>query len=191
VTSPPVPALNGGTHINLTVRDLDRSTEWYRTALGFTVVRDARPAEAGFVFRTLLHSRAMTSVVLGQAHVPASEPFDEHRVGLHHLAFHVPERETLDEWVAHLDAAGVAHQGVEELFLEAGYGIWLRDPDNIWLELYWLNADYFMRRLREQHRARRAAGTRAGGTRAGGARAGGTRAGGTRAGGTRAGGGTS
>ena len=157
MTGSSVPMLNGGTHINLTVRDLDRSTEWYCRALGFGVVRDAQPVESGFTFRTLLHTRALTSIVLGQAHVPATEPFDEHRVGLHHLAFHVPELGHLDEWVAHLDRVGVAHGGVQELFLEAGYGVWLRDPDNIWLELYWLNADYFMQRMREHSRARRAA----------------------------------
>lgn len=151
-----VPALNGGTHINLTVRDLDRSTEWYCRALGFSVVRDARPVESGFHFRTLLHTRALTSIVLGQADQPAEESFDEHRVGLHHLAFHVPELDTLQEWVSHLDRTGVAHGGVEKLFLEAGYGVWLRDPDNIWLELYWLNAEYFMAKMREHHRTRRA-----------------------------------
>lgn len=152
-----VPALNGGTHINLTVRDLDRSTEWYCRALGFSVVRDAQPAESGFHFRTLLHTRALTSIVLGQADQPATDAFDEHRVGLHHLAFHVPELDTLQEWVAHLDRTGIEHGGVEKLFLEAGYGVWLRDPDNIWLELYWLNAEYFMAKMREHHRARRAA----------------------------------
>ena len=156
MTSNAVPNLNGGTHINLTVRDLDRSTEWYCTALGFTVVRDARPVESGFAFRTLLHSRALTSIVLGQADEPVSEPFDERRVGLHHLAFHVPERATLQEWAAHLDNVGVEHSGVRELFLEAGHGVWLRDPDNIWLELYWLNTEYFMQRMREHHRAQRA-----------------------------------
>ncbi|HCT80077.1 MAG TPA: glyoxalase [Micromonosporaceae bacterium] len=153
-----VPMLNGGTHINLTVRDLERSTDWYCRALGFAVVRDARPVESGFTFRTLLHTKALTSVVLGQADNPDPEPFDEHRVGLHHLAFHVPELNDLNEWADHLTAAGVQHDGVQELFLEAGYGIWLRDPDNIWLELYWLNAEFFMQRMRERVRERRAAG---------------------------------
>ena len=48
VTTTEVPMLNGGTHINLTVLDLDLSTEWYCRALGFRVVRDARPQESGF-----------------------------------------------------------------------------------------------------------------------------------------------
>lgn len=158
MTNEQVPLLNGDTHVNLTVRDLERSTEWYRHALGFSVVRDARPVGSGFTFRTLLHTRALISVVLGQADDPDHTPFDERRVGLHHLAFHVPELHHLNEWADHLTAAGVAHDGVQELYLEAGYGIWLRDPDHIWLELYWLNAEFFMQRMRDRARQRRAAG---------------------------------
>lgn len=152
-----VPKLNGRNHVNLTVRDLDRSTEWYCRVMDFTPVRDAKPAESGFTFRTLVHRGSLSSIVLGQAVEPDPAPFDERRVGLHHLGYHVPELADLDQWAAHLDAVGAEHSGVRELFLEAGYGIWLRDPDNIWLEFYWLNADYFMNRLRQQHRAERAA----------------------------------
>jgi glyoxylase I family protein len=147
--------LDGRTHINLTVRDLDVSSDWYCRVFGFTVVRDAEPAESGFKFRTLLHPASLSSVVLGQAVQGGSDPFDERRVGLHHLGYHVPERADLDAWAAHLDAVGVEHTGVKELFLEAGYGIWLRDPDAIWLELYWMNANFFFDRLRQQWKARK------------------------------------
>lgn len=157
----PVPKLNGSTHVNLTVRDLDRSTEWYCRVMDFTVVRDATPAESGFTFRTLVHRQSLAAIVLGQPVEVDPDPFDERRVGLHHLGYHVPERVDLDRWAEHLDAVGAAHSGVRELFLEAGYGIWLRDPDNIWLEFYWLNADYFMDRLRQRRRAERAAAGRA------------------------------
>jgi glyoxylase I family protein len=150
------PRLNGSTHVNLTVRDLDASTDWYCRAFGFTVVRDAEPEGSGFTFRTLLHRQSLSSIVLGRSHLrPAAEAFDEHRVGLHHLGYHVPERADLQAWAAHLSAQGIEHTGVRELFLEAGYGIWLRDPDGIWLELYWMNADYFFDRLRQQWRAER------------------------------------
>jgi catechol 2,3-dioxygenase-like lactoylglutathione lyase family enzyme len=164
--------MNGSTHINLTVRDLDVSTRWYCRVLGFASVREAAPPESGFRFRTLIHGGSLSSVVLGQVDLGPVEPggaepggaepsdrdvFDERRIGLHHLAYHVPDRADLDAWAAHLDGEQVAHSGVRELYLEAGYGIWLRDPDNIWLELYWLNADFFMDGLRRQRRDRRAA----------------------------------
>jgi catechol-2,3-dioxygenase len=149
------PRLNGGTHINLTVRDLDVSTEWYCRALGFEPIRDATPTGSGFTFRTLVHAGSLASIVLGQPDDAEIPPFDENRVGLHHLAYHVPERTDLDLWAAHLDASDVANTGVKELFMEAGFGIWMRDPDNIWLELYWLNANFFMARLRDRWRAKR------------------------------------
>jgi glyoxylase I family protein len=157
-----MPRLNGSTHINLTVRNLVVSSEWYCRVLGFVVVREAVPEESGFTFHTLVHSGSLASVVLGQANEPDLSPFDERRVGLHHLAFHVPDRDDLAEWARHLDRAGVSHSGVKELFLEAGYGLWLRDPDGIWLELYWMNADFFMDRLRQQWRAKRRAAAVAG-----------------------------
>jgi catechol 2,3-dioxygenase-like lactoylglutathione lyase family enzyme len=152
-----VPRLNGSTHINLTVRDLDRSADWYCRALGFVVVRDAQPVESGFRFRTLVHSESLASIVLGQAADSDGAEFDERRTGLHHLAYHVPERVDLDAWAAHLDSVGVPHSGVKELYLEAGYGIWLRDPDRIWLEFYWVNANFFIGQLRKRWRAKRAA----------------------------------
>ena len=150
-----MPRLNGSTHINLTVSDIARSSEWYCRVLGFTVVREATPEESGFTFHTLVHSGSLASVVLGQADEPDPSPFTERRIGLHHLAFHVPDRADLPEWAAHLDSVGVEHSGVKELFLEAGHGIWLRDPDDIWLELYWMNANYFMDQMRQQWRAKR------------------------------------
>jgi catechol 2,3-dioxygenase-like lactoylglutathione lyase family enzyme len=174
--------MNGNTHVNLTVRDLDTSARWYCRVLGFAAVRDAAPPGSGFRFRTLIHGGSLSSVVLGQVEPGPAEPgpaepgphlqvgpaepggaepardvFDERRIGLHHLAYHVPDRADLEVWAAHLDGERVAHSGVRELYLEAGYGIWLRDPDNIWLELYWLNANFFMDRLRRQRRDRREA----------------------------------
>ncbi|MGH3655579.1 MAG: VOC family protein [Micromonosporaceae bacterium] len=153
------PRLNGDTHVNLTVRDLQTSADWYCHVLGFTAIRDATPPGSGFRFRTLLHPTALASVVLGQADEPDPAPFDERRVGLHHLAYHVPEQSELEAWARHLDTRAVPHSGVRELYAEAGYGIWLRDPDNIWLELYWLNTAFFLDRLRQRWRSERAPST--------------------------------
>jgi glyoxylase I family protein len=60
--------------------------------------------------------------------------FDERRVGLDHLAFHVTDVEELKRWVGHFDANGVSHSGI----IDVGYGstVVFRDPDNVQLELY-------------------------------------------------------
>lgn len=147
--------LDGNNHINLTVTDLDRSTEWYTQVFQMVVVNDVTPPDSGFRFRTLLHQQSFASVVLGLPLTGGREDdaFDEARVGLHHFAYHVPERADLDLWAAHLDELKVEHSGVTTSEHEAGSQIWLRDPDNIWLELYWVNRDFFVGRLRERWRA--------------------------------------
>ncbi|MEU6720222.1 VOC family protein [Nonomuraea sp. NPDC046802] len=156
-----MPRLDGRTHINLTVTDLDVSTDWYCKVFEMVQVNDVTPPESGFRFRTLLHPASFASVVLGRPeHGIDGDAFSEGRVGLHHLAYHVPEREELELWVKHLDEQGVAHSGVTDSAHEAGSQIWLRDPDNIWLELYWVNRDFFADRLRRQWRAARKAGAR-------------------------------
>jgi len=166
-----MPRLNGATHVNLTVTDLDRSTDWYGRVLQMVVVNDVTPPGSGFRFRTLLNSGSFASIVLGQpqrdaggaAAPEAQDVFDEYRVGLHHLAYHVPERDELVTWVAHLDALGVAHSGIHISGSEAGAQIWLRDPDNIWLEFYWVDREFFADRLRQRWRAARGANGRGSG----------------------------
>jgi glyoxylase I family protein len=151
-----MPRLDGRTHINLTVNDLDRSTDWYCKVFDMVVVNDVSPPESGYRFRTLLHPGSFASVVLGRPDAgPTEAVFDEARVGLHHLAYHVPERAELDLWAAHLDDLGVTHSGVKVSGHEAGAQVWLRDPDHIWLEFYWVNRDFFADRLRQQWRANR------------------------------------
>lgn len=149
------PPLNGTTHINLTVTDVEESSAWYCSVLGMIIVNDVTPPESGFRFQTLVHPASFASVVLGQPVVADDvSRFDERRVGLHHLAFHVENRGELHEWVEHLDAQGVEHSEVIESAHEAGAQIWFHDPDGIWLEIYWMNRSFFADRLRQRWRER-------------------------------------
>jgi glyoxylase I family protein len=186
-----MPRLEGTTHTNLTVTDLDRSTAWYTRVFGFVVVNDVAPTDYDFRFRTLVHPQSFASIVLGVPNTPVAVPrpagparpyppaggeskasaasaatatphavdvFDEHRVGLHHLGYHVPERADLDVWAAHLDAVGVEHSGITNSNHEAGAQIWIRDPDHIWIEVYWVNRTFFADRLRQRWREAKRAG---------------------------------
>jgi glyoxylase I family protein len=64
----------------------------------------------------------------------STEPFNERKPGLDHIAFGVASRDELAEWAARLDEMGVAYSAV----VDAGYGSGLsfRDPDNIALESF-------------------------------------------------------
>jgi catechol 2,3-dioxygenase-like lactoylglutathione lyase family enzyme len=151
-----VPLLDGRTHVRLTVADLERSAAWYSSAFELVPVGPASTDDgSSFTGRMLLHPRSFASVVLAQAASPVPGPFDERRVGLHHLAFHVPDRADLDDFARHFDTLRLEHSGVRTSKYEPGLQIWLRDPDNIWLEVYWVDREQFIANLRRRFRARR------------------------------------
>jgi catechol-2,3-dioxygenase len=64
----------------------------------------------------------------------SSDPFDERRPGLDHLAFGCGDHAELEAWAGRLDALGIPNGGV----VDAAYGSGLsfRDPDNIALEFF-------------------------------------------------------
>ena len=63
--------------------------------------------------------------------------FSEFRIGLDHLSFTAPDRETLDALAEKLLAADVPTKGVEQFVHTGNWYVAFRDPDNIQLE-YWL-----------------------------------------------------
>ena len=128
MATPTMPAI---THVALTVTDLAASEAWYTQLLGSSPVLD----EDTGPFRHIVYSVGGTLLGLhGFPQLNSSEPFDERRPGLDHVAFGCATRAELVEWAEHLDSLGIAHGGVQD----AGYGSGLsfRDPDNIALELF-------------------------------------------------------
>jgi glyoxylase I family protein len=119
------------THVAVTVSDLAASEAWYTKVLGVTPVLD----EDTGPFRHIVFQVGNTLLGLhGFPDLKASEPFDERRPGLDHIAFGVASRQELAEWAERLDQLGIEHGEIKD----AGYGSGLsfRDPDNIALELF-------------------------------------------------------
>ena len=120
-------------HLTLTVTDLARAVEFYTTMLGFQKAMDLGPS------RVLL-ANGKAILALTEAPHPAQtsrqDRFDEHRVGLDHLSFHVSNHHKLEEAVRHFDQLGVPHGEIKDLGPEFNiYVLAFRDPDNIQLEL--------------------------------------------------------
>ena len=127
-------------HVRLTVTDVTRSRAFYDRVFGFPVAfevpadADAATREAlAFLFGGVIYA-VPGGGLLGLRPVAAEgDRFDEDRVGLDHLSFAVGSVAELQDAVALLDGAGVAHGGVKDLgnasILE------FRDPDGIALEL--------------------------------------------------------
>ena len=118
-------------HVAVTVSDLDRSVPWYGRLIGADPVLD----EDTGPFRHVVWLIGWTLLGLHQfAGSDAGTDFDEHRLGLDHVAFGCANRVELETWQTHLDDLGVAHGGI----VDAGYGSGLsfRDPDNLPLEFF-------------------------------------------------------
>lgn len=119
-------------HVTLTVTDVDRSTTFYTSLLGFQMAMMFGP-------RAILSNG---QVVLALSPPPdpdqaiANDQFNENRVGLDHISFAVENRAALETAATLFDAQGVSHGEIKDLGSDlAIYVLAFRDPDNIQLEL--------------------------------------------------------
>ncbi len=131
-----MPTFSGVSHIELTVRDADRSAAWYERVLGLELLGEfsdfATPGVAAKAVQ-VMHMATGLNIGLIQHDAGEDREFSEFRVGLDHLALAVESRDELQNWVDHLDRCGVRHSAIRDM----PYGSLLafRDPDNIQLEL--------------------------------------------------------
>jgi len=110
--------------VHLTVADLDRSLDYYGSAIGLeTLERGAGRASLGSAGRELL--------VLVEE--PGARPAPR-STGLFHFALLLPDRPALARWLAHASRDRVALTGLSDHAVsEAAY---LRDPDWHGIEIY-------------------------------------------------------
>ena len=119
------------THVAVTVSDLDRSRQWYEQLFGAPAVLD----EDTGPFHHVVWLLGGTLFGIHQHPSPSSsEPMDELRPGLDHVAFGCANRGELEEWAKKLDDMGVTNGGVVDAHY--GSGLSFRDPDNIALEFF-------------------------------------------------------
>ena len=130
-----MPAITGAHHVALTVRDADRSAQWYGDLLGMRVV--LKGDEDTVQFRVLAHPDSGWVIGVRQYLGREEGTFDEFRTGLDHLAFGVSSRAELEGWEQKLREAGIPFTPIADTSI--GSVIVFRDPDNIQLE-FWLPA---------------------------------------------------
>jgi catechol 2,3-dioxygenase-like lactoylglutathione lyase family enzyme len=118
-------------HVAVTVSDIARSRAWYRRLFGSDPVLDE---DTGPFFHVAWVLGGTLFGIHQHASPSGSEPFDERRPGLDHVAFGCSNRTELEGWATKLSALGIVHGGV----IDAPYGSGLsfRDPDNIALEFF-------------------------------------------------------
>ena len=127
-----VPEFPGVTHVALTVTDLDRSRPWYQSLIGSPPVIDE---DTGPFHHVVWLLGSQTLVGIHQFPDPhGSDPFDERRPGMDHLAFACANRAELEQWESKLNELGIENGGVVDA--PYGSGLSFRDPDNIALEFF-------------------------------------------------------
>ena len=119
-------------HVTLTVRDLDRSVQWYERLFDVAFHRDESP---GPFRRAVWLVEGQTLVGLHEFPDPSDAlPFDERRIGLDHLAFACRDRDELEAWEIRLSELCIDNDGTVDA--DYGAGLSCRDPDNIALEFF-------------------------------------------------------
>jgi catechol 2,3-dioxygenase-like lactoylglutathione lyase family enzyme len=128
------PGILGLSHISLSVRDRDAAKRFWVEVLGFDVFTD----EPDYCF--LFDRAAGLAVIVSNHDRTVSGSFDEHNVGLDHLAYAVPTVEALLGWQQRLAAFDVPHSPIAET--DAGHHLNLRAPDNVAIELYVMKPEF-------------------------------------------------
>jgi catechol-2,3-dioxygenase len=114
--------VRGFSHVQLRVRDIETSTQWYATVLGVEPAGEPRGGNAVLVG----NGGRYVVVISGDRPDGAGGEVD-------HLAFSVGTRDALTAWAADLAAAGIDHSGPVES--GEGLSIHLTDPDGMAVEL--------------------------------------------------------
>jgi glyoxylase I family protein len=135
------PPLTGFHHFSPTVRDVEKSVEWYTRVLGLQRLPGEFPhwgnEQTG---HAVVMMNPETGVIIGVHRHEANggETAHESRTGLDHMAFGVAEHSDLGTWTSWLDEQGVEHSGVIDVTDPMTFStVVFRDPDNVQLELCW------------------------------------------------------
>jgi catechol 2,3-dioxygenase len=117
-------------HVHLKVADLDRALAFYRDVLGFQLTQ-RYGRQAAFLSAGGYHHH----IGLNTWESKDGQPPAPGATGLYHLAILYPTRAELADALRRLIAAGIELEGASDHGVSQA--LYLRDPDNNGVELYW------------------------------------------------------
>jgi catechol 2,3-dioxygenase len=117
-------------HVHLKVANLERSLDFYCGVLGFQLTQ-RYGSQAAFVSAGGDHHH----IGLNTWESAGGTPPPEGCTGLYHVAILYPSRAALASALLRLNAAGITLDGASDHGVSEA--LYLRDPDQIGLELYW------------------------------------------------------
>ena len=117
-------------HVHLKVADIERSLAFYCGVLGFDL-RQRYGSQAAFVSAGGYHHH----IGLNTWESEAGSPPPPNTTGLYHLAILYPNRAALADALRRLTGANIALDGASDHGVSEA--LYLRDPDQNGVELYW------------------------------------------------------
>ena len=117
-------------HVHLKVADLERAISFYRDVLGFELTQ-RYGSQAAFLSAGGYHHH----IGLNTWESLGASPPPQHATGLYHLAILYPDRAELAKAVRAVLTAGIELEGASDHGVSEA--IYLRDPDDNGVELYW------------------------------------------------------
>jgi len=134
MTQAPIQApINAGVrigHVHLKVADLDRALDFYCGVLGFELMQRRGP-QAAFISAGGYHHH----IGLNTWESRGGKPPAAGTTGLYHLAVLYPTRAALADSLQRLIAANIPLEGASDHGVSEA--LYLRDPDDNGVELYW------------------------------------------------------
>jgi catechol 2,3-dioxygenase len=129
-TNPPIPAGTRIGHVHLKVADLDRALGFYRDVLGFQV-KQRYGDQAVFIAAGDYHHH----IGLNTWESKGGQPPAPGTTGLFHTAILYPTRAALADALHRVLEAGIQLDGASDHGVSQA--LYLRDPDQNGVELYW------------------------------------------------------
>jgi catechol 2,3-dioxygenase len=117
-------------HVHLKVADLERALAFYCGVLGFELTQRMGPA-AAFISAGGYHHH----IGLNTWESHGGPPPPPGTTGLYHVAIRYPDRRTLADALRRLVAARIPLEGASDHGVSEA--LYLRDPDDNGVELYW------------------------------------------------------
>jgi catechol 2,3-dioxygenase len=117
-------------HVHLKVADLERAIGFYRGVLGFELTQ-RYGSGAAFLSAGGYHHH----IGLNTWESQGAPPPPSHSTGLYHLAILYPTRAALADALRRVTAAGIPLDGAADHGVSEA--LYLRDPDDNGVELYW------------------------------------------------------
>jgi catechol 2,3-dioxygenase len=117
-------------HVHLKVADLERALEFYRDVLGFELTQRFGSSAAFLSAGGYHHHIGLNTWESSGGRPPAAGT-----TGLYHLAVLYPTRAELGDALRRLQKAGIPLEGASDHGVSEA--LYLRDPDNNGVELYW------------------------------------------------------